>query len=170
MANYIIDHTIPLHTKNILAGIGKICDTYKDNPVWVTPKSWRPYLKYPNGKANRLAEEVLSGIVFNYRTADIKDKDGVIVGWAKYFEGDLLQKTHKQLMKEHDCTLIQLTDTLEFLEKRGCIKRHLRHDIKLGNVLFIEPVIQTLEKFTPPIDGSNLSNTYTIVFDNREDN
>lgn len=121
----------------------------------ITPHTWYQTVKYPNGKANHLAINILSDIVYWYRPTIIREENNLqALSAKKKFKSDLLQRSYEQLADFFGISKRQATDAVIFLEKLGAIKRDLRtiivNGVKMSNVLFIELLPKGIQKLTFP--------------------
>lgn len=120
----------------------------------VTPQEWYQHVKLPNGKSDFIAITLLADIVYWYRATEIRDElTGEHIGYRKKFAGDKLQRSIQQFADGYGLTYRQTQDALYRLRDAGYITHETRTVItatgaKLGNVLFIEPVVDSIEKIT----------------------
>ncbi|EBQ8762706.1 replication protein [Salmonella enterica] len=120
----------------------------------VTPQEWYQHIKLPNGKSDFIAITLLADIVYWYRATEVRDEiTGEHIGYRKKFAGDKLQRGIQQLADGYGLTYRQTQDALYRLRDAGYITHETRTIItatgaKLGNVLFIEPIVDSIEKIT----------------------
>ncbi len=120
----------------------------------VTPQEWYQHIKLPNGKSDFIAITLLADIVYWYRATEVRDEiTGEHIGYRKKFAGDKLQRGIQQFADGYGLTYRQTQDALYRLRDAGYITHETRTIItatgaKLGNVLFIEPIVDSIEKIT----------------------
>lgn len=120
----------------------------------VTPQEWYQHIKLPNGKSDFIAITLLADIVYWYRATEVRDEiTGEHIGYRKKFSGDKLQRGIQQFADGYGLTYRQTQDALYRLRDAGYITHETRTIItatgaKLGNVLFIEPIVDSIEKIT----------------------
>ncbi len=143
--NHIVDEVGKLHfTGNII------------------PETWYQTIVNEKGKLNTIAVLILSDIVYWYRPTEIRDEHTLSVSYQKKFSADLLQRSYEQLCNKFNISKKQARDALIILENLNVIKRHLRTvntpNGALGNVMFIELLIDGLIKVTYPEEGAIYKN------------
>jgi hypothetical protein len=124
----------------------------------IVPMSWFTHITYPNGKPNANAVLILADIVYWYRPIEIRDeRTSKVVGYAKKFEGEWLQRTHKEAGEVFGFTPKQAKDAIDCLERHGVIRKHIATTVitksgkALGNVPYIELVPARLREITTPL-------------------
>lgn len=64
----------------------------------VIPDLWYDNIKFKSGKTNLGAIVILADILYWYRPSEIRDEStGKLIGYAKKFRSDLLQRSYEQL-------------------------------------------------------------------------
>lgn len=123
----------------------------------VIPWSWYTTLRLPSGKPDLIAIMILADVVYWYRPAPVHDEHtGQVLGWKKKFGADLLQRSHEAYIAQFGFTPKQIREALHRLESiHGVIRRERRtietasHG-RIGNVLFLAPVIEAIQRVTHP--------------------
>lgn len=135
----------------------------------IIPPSWFDFIVFENGKPDLAAIMILSEIVWWYRPNEVRDKDSKkLIGYEKKFDSDLWQCGYNQLADRFGLTKRQVFRACENLKKHGIIKTHRRtvitkKKVRLGNVLFIEPIVSKILEIThPEIQASTLERTSLI--------
>ncbi|WP_340615231.1 conserved phage C-terminal domain-containing protein [Xenorhabdus thailandensis] len=136
----------------VVSEIGKINITGN-----VIPAVWWQFIKFPSGKPDSTAIILLSEIVYWYRPTEIRDElTGELKGFRKRFHSDKLQRSYQSFSDQFGFTKREVTDALKRLRDHGFITLELRKintaNGIVNNVLFIEPVVDTLINITNPND------------------
>ncbi len=103
-------------------------------------------IKNGNFKANLLAINILSDIVYWYRLTDIRDEStGFTIEKKKKFKADKLQMSYDQMAVKFGSSKIACKRASDLLSQLGAIVKDMRHiqlpnGTKLFNVLYVEPV------------------------------
>jgi hypothetical protein len=135
----------------------------------IIPHAWYHTIKYPNGKPNLVAINILADIVYFYRPKINRDEESNTITAKKKFKEDVLQRSYDQLAEYFGITKRQATDNVIFLEKLGVIKRDFRtiisaSGVKSSNVLFIKLLPKGLFKLTyPGVDAADFRDTSHVV-------
>lgn len=111
-------------------------------------------------KADILAINILSEIIYWYRISETKDeKTGRILRYERKFDADKLQRSYQALADYFGISKRQATDACHRLRDGGLITLELRNfttktGLALNNVLYIEPVPEAIKDVTFPRDTS----------------
>ena len=122
----------------------------------VVPLTWFQTMIGDSGKPMLLAIDLLADIVYWYRPKEIRDEEsGNLVGFQKRFKADLLQRSYRQIENRFGVTKKQARTALDFLCKKGVIKKHLRNEMTsegmiLHNNMYLELVPERLRELTYP--------------------
>ena len=123
----------------------------------IIPWSWYKTLRLPSHKPDLVAIMILADVVYWYRPAPIHDeRTGEVLGWKKKFSADLLQRSHDAYVTQFGFTQQQVKDALYRLESIYGVIRRERRTIttaghgRMGNVLFIAPIIEAIRTITHP--------------------
>jgi len=112
----------------------------------LVPDEFFEHITFDNGRPDLLAIVILSEIVYWYRPRAIKDPTtGKLLGYAKKFTEDKLQRSYGALVDKFGCSKRQATDAVRRLEKRGYLTKEFRivatsRGMPVSNVLYLEPV------------------------------
>lgn len=115
----------------------------------ILPHTWLKCITFENGKPDLLGMMILAEIIYWYRPYEIKrEHTGELLGYSKKFKADKLQRSITSFVNQFGASKRQVSDALKRLDDGGLITRELRtidtsHG-KLGNVLFIAPVVEKL--------------------------
>jgi hypothetical protein len=128
----------------------------------IIPASWYQTLRFPNGKADLIAINLLSDIVYWYRATEKRDEaTGALRGWQKRFKADLLQRSYQAFAEHFGLTKRQVQDACTRLAKVHGVIRLVFRTIdtptgRLANVLFIAPVPEKIRAITHQRDRSHV--------------
>ena len=108
----------------------------------VIPATWYKTITGPTGKADLVAINILSDILYWYRPREVRDEfTGDVVAYQKRFSADLLQRSYEQLADHFGISKRQAKDAVVRLEELGAIRRVFRNIESsagtMGNVMFI---------------------------------
>lgn len=122
----------------------------------VIPQNWFRHIIFDNGKPDTVAIILLSDIVYWYRHTEVRDEiSGQVVCYKKKFKADKLQKSYSAMADQYGFTKRQVQDAMNRLKNKGIITIELRTiataNTKLGNVVFVEPVAEVINRITHPI-------------------
>lgn len=115
---------------------------------------WLQHIRFDNGKPHLVAILILSEIIYWYRpTVILNEEDSQIKEIKKKFKADKLQKSYQALADRLGVTKRQAQDACKFLSALKLITIEQRtvewkDDKKLGNVTFLEPVIENVRKIS----------------------
>lgn len=135
----------------IVDGISKI--NFSGN---IIPSNWFKQIRFEDGKPDTVAIILLSDIVYWYRAAEQRDEvTGKTIGFKKRFKADKLQKHYSAMAEQYGFTKRQVQEAINRLKEKGIITIELRtvtanSGAKLGNVVFIEPVVDIVSSITHP--------------------
>ena len=122
----------------------------------IVPLTWFQTLVGDSGKPMLLAIDLLADIVYWYRPKEIRNEGtGDLVRYEKRFKADLLQRSYKQIENRFGVSKKQARTALDFLCKKGVIRKHLREETtsegtKLYNNMYLELVPERLRELTFP--------------------
>ena len=120
----------------------------------VIPHTWFQHIRTPAGHPDVLAIMILSDVVYWYRWRELRDEaTGAVVGYARRFKGDRLQRSYDALAKQYGFTKRQVQDAVYRLVDAGLLARDLRtiitdNGVKLGNVLYLAPIADAIAAIT----------------------
>ena len=119
----------------------------------VIPVAWLSNIVMPSGRADLKAIIILSEIIYWYRPREIRcDDSGVLIGYKKRFSADKLQRSYSSFTNL-GMTKREAADAIKRLRDLGLVTLELRtittsDGNRLPNTLFIEPVVEGIEKAT----------------------
>jgi len=120
----------------------------------VIPATWWSAITFGSGKPDCTAIVLLSDIIYWYRPTEVRDEQtGAVTGYIKRFHGDKLQRSYQSFSDQFGFSKREVTDALKRLRDAGLITLELRSvtvqgGMTLNNVLFIEPVADSVEAIT----------------------
>jgi hypothetical protein len=120
----------------------------------IIPPQWFKHIKFPSGKPNVLAILILSDIIYWYRPTIIRDEEtGEILDVKKKFKLDMLQRDYQAFGDQYGYTKRQARDAIKLLEDMRLVRKELRtitlpSGRKANNVLFIEPIVESIIAIT----------------------
>lgn len=120
----------------------------------VIPHTWFQHIRTPAGHPDVLAIMILSDVVYWYRWRELRDEaTGAVVGYARRFKGDRLQRSYDALAQQYGFTKRQVQDAVYRLVDAGLLARDLRtiitdNGVKLGNVLYLAPIADAIAAIT----------------------
>ena len=122
----------------------------------IIPHTWYQHITFENGKPDLLAIIFLSEIIYWYRPEIVKnERTGELIGYKKKFRADKLQRSINSFATQFGCSKRQAAAALKRLEEKHLITRELRTIEttagKLGNVLYIFPVVKTISRIQSEI-------------------
>lgn len=121
----------------------------------VIPATWYKTITGPTGKADLVAINILSDILYWYRPREIRDEfTGDVVAYQKRFSADLLQRSYEQLADHFGISKRQAKDAVVRLEELGAVWRVFRNVESvagtMGNVMFIAIDPERIYELTYP--------------------
>lgn len=121
----------------------------------VIPATWYKTITGPTGKADLVAINILSDILYWYRPREIRDEfTGDVVAYQKRFSADLLQRSYEQLADHFGISKRQAKDAVVRLEELGAVRRVFRNVESvagtMGNVMFIAIDPERIYELTYP--------------------
>ncbi len=137
----------------------------------VTPASWWRHITLPSGKPDQTAITLLSEIVYWYRPSEVRDEvTGVLRGYRKRFHGDKLQRSYQAFADQFGFSKREATDALKRLRDAGFITLELRtvqssEGMTLSNVLFVEPVPESISDINSVVRKSDVKNVTPVTFE-----
>lgn len=108
----------------------------------VIPAAWYKTITTPSGKADLVAINILSDVLYWYRPKEVRDEfTGDVVAYEKRFAADCLQRSYEQLSEHFGISKRQAKDAVVRLEELGAVRRVFRNvecaSGVMGNVMFI---------------------------------
>lgn len=115
-------------------------------------QGWFKHLTLENGKPYMVAITVLSEIFYWYKPTEIRDEKTNTIRYKQKFKADKLQKSYQQLADSFGFTKRQVLEACKYLLKRKLITIEFRTIIingtRLNNVMYVEPVVENIEKIS----------------------
>lgn len=107
------------------------------------PHAWFNHIRFPNGKPDPIAMDLLADILYWYRPKVIREEStGNVIGIKKKFKADKLQRSVVSLANQFGYSSRQVSEALGRLETLGLIAREYRTIKtelgKIPHVLFID--------------------------------
>jgi len=120
------------------------------------PHSWYSNLKTEGGNTDIIGALILADTVYWYTPTDVlSEKTGKVVSQKQKFKLDKLQRSYKYFENLFGFTHIQVKRATDRLIKRNLLTREFRTieygDMKMGNVMFIEPISENVKLITDEI-------------------
>lgn len=108
----------------------------------VIPATWYKTITTSSGKADLVAINILSDVLYWYRPREVRDEcTGDVIAYQKRFASDYLQRSYEQLSEHFGISKRQAKDAVVRLEELGAVKRIFRNvecgSGMMGNVMFI---------------------------------
>ena len=121
----------------------------------VIPATWYKTITTPSGKADLVAINILSDVLYWYRPREVRDEyTGDVVAYQKRFAADYLQRSYEQLSEHFGISKRQAKDAVVRLEELGAIRRIFRNVESgagmMGNVMFIAIMPKRIYELTFP--------------------
>ena len=121
----------------------------------VIPATWYKTITTPSGKADLVAINILSDVLYWYRPREVRDEyTGDVVAYQKRFAADYLQRSYEQLSEHFGISKRQAKDAVVRLEELGAIRRIFRNVESgagmMGNVMFIAIMPKRVYELTFP--------------------
>ncbi|HEF8772448.1 TPA: hypothetical protein RG734_001440 [Providencia stuartii] len=122
----------------------------------VIPANWWRHIKMPSGKPDNIGIILLSEIIYWYRPAEIRDEfTGELQGLRKRFQSDKLQRSYQSFADQFGFTKREVTEAIKRLKSKGVITLEFRTintaNGPCNNVMFIEPVVESIHEITNSI-------------------
>ncbi|OAK20819.1 hypothetical protein [Bacillus wiedmannii] len=115
-------------------------------------QGWFKHLTLDNGKPYMVAITVLSEIFYWYKPTEIRDEKTNEIRYRQKFKADKLQKSYQQLADSFGFTKRQVLEACKYLLKRKLILIEFRtivvNGIRHNNVMYIEPIVENIEKIS----------------------
>ena len=123
----------------------------------ITPIPWyqhirtKPTKTKPNGSPDPIAVAILSDIMYWYRPTEVRDENtGNVIGYKQKFRADKLQKNYDSYAELFGVSKKKTKQSFDLLVDLGLITREFRtvnldNGLKLGNVMFIEPIFPAVK-------------------------
>ena len=94
----------------------------------VIPATWYKTITTSSGKADLVAINILSDVLYWYRPREVRDEyTGDIIAYQKRFASDYLQRNYEQLSEHFGISKRQAKDAVVRLEELGAVKRIFRN-------------------------------------------
>ena len=121
----------------------------------IIPKSWFKSIKFPSGKADLLAINILAEVVYWYRLEQVCDEaTGKAVGYKQRFKADKLQRSYQSFADMFGVSKRQIKAAIDRLKNQEFLKTEFRTvhsgNAIMTNVLFLEPVPKNVLNITHP--------------------
>ena len=103
-------------------------------------------------KPDMLGANLLSDILYWYRSSNVHDDNGKIVGIKKKFQGDYLQRTYKQVADLFDICRQTAKRVIDRLVEAGLLRRLiikklvLKSGRTINNVMYLVPITDAIAK------------------------
>lgn len=130
------------------------------------PHSWfkTPLLRKVTKHGSKqylLATLILGEVVYWYRPEERSDEDTQETYYVRRFERDMFRTAYIQLARKFGVSKEQATAAVDFLVKRGLLRREFRtvrgNHPPLSNVLFLEPVVGKVREITRKLTKEELA-------------
>ncbi|WP_432652681.1 hypothetical protein [Providencia manganoxydans] len=137
----------------------------------VIPANWWRHIKMPSGKPDNIGIILLSEIIYWYRPAEIRDEfTGELQGLRKRFQSDKLQRSYQSFADQFGFTKREVTEAIKRLKSKGVITLEFRTintaNGPCNNVMFIEPVVESIHEITnsiPLINNQTKIETVSVI-------
>ena len=121
----------------------------------VIPATWYKTITTSTGKADLVAINILSDVLYWYRPREVRDEyTGDVIAYQKRFASDYLQRNYEQLSEHFGISKRQAKDAVVRLEELGAVKRIFRNVEcgagMMGNVMFIAIDPKRIAELTYP--------------------
>ena len=121
----------------------------------VIPATWYKTITTSSGKADLVAINILSDVLYWYRPREVRDEyTGDVIAYQKRFASDYLQRSYEQLSEHFGISKRQAKDAVVRLEELGAVKRIFRNvecgSGMMGNVMFIAIDPKRIAELTYP--------------------
>lgn len=121
----------------------------------VIPATWYKTITTSSGKADLVAINILSDVLYWYRPREVRDEyTGDVIAYQKRFASDYLQRSYEQLSEHFGISKRQAKDAVVRLEELGAVKRIFRNVEcragMMGNVMFIAIDPKRIAELTYP--------------------
>lgn len=121
----------------------------------VIPATWYKTITTSSGKADLVAINILSDVLYWYRPREVRDEyTGDVIAYQKRFASDYLQRNYEQLSEHFGISKRQAKDAVVRLEELGAVKRIFRNVEcgagMMGNVMFIAIDPKRIAELTYP--------------------
>jgi len=122
----------------------------------IIPHEWYQYLKTQNDVPHMTAIIILSEVLYWYRPTIIRDEyTGKVIGYRQKFKADKLQRSYQSFVEQFGFSKGQVKSAVDYLVDEGYLTREFRNitvgdGLKLSNVMYLEPVIDAIERITKP--------------------
>ncbi len=120
----------------------------------ITPHKWFQHItKKETGRPYPLAALILSDIIYWYRPVYVRhETTNKIIGIRKKFKSDMLQKNYSNYAEFYGVTKHTIKRIFDRLIELGLLRRVFRtiivNNLKLNNVMFIDPVPERIKQIT----------------------
>jgi hypothetical protein len=122
----------------------------------IIPHEWYQYLKTDAGTPHMTAIIILSEVLYWYRPTVVRDEcTGKALGYRQKFKADKLQRSYESFVKQFGFTKGQVKSAIDYLVNEGYLSREFRNitvgdGLRLSNVMYLEPVVESVERITKP--------------------
>ena len=121
----------------------------------IIPKNWFKSIKFPSGKADLLAINILAEVVYWYRLVEVCDEaTGKVIGYKRRFKADKLQRSYQSFADMFGVSKRQIKVAIDRLKDQESLKTEFRTvhsgNAIMTNVLFLEPVPKNILNITHP--------------------
>ena len=132
----------------------------------VIPATWYKTITTSSGKADLVAINILSDVLYWYRPREVRDEyTGDVIAYQKRFASDYLQRNYEQLSEHFGISKRQAKDAVVRLEELGAVKRIFRNVEcgagMMGNVMFIAIDPKRIAELTYPEQQSTCPDPMT---------
>lgn len=120
-----------------------VVDAISAASIYVDPAVWAKRITHKSGKPHWLAILWFSKLLYWYQRTEVRNEvTGSFLGFKKKFKYDKLQRTFGHIAEELGCSEAESHSVVEALLRAKLITKELRDypDLKLNNVMFIEPI------------------------------
>jgi hypothetical protein len=163
--NAINSTAIPTHLNNVTESLKTDTSFLTGN---ITPIPWyqhirtKPTKTKPNGSPDPIAVAILSDIMYWYRPTEVRDENtGNVIGYKQKFKADKLQKNYDSYAELFGVSKKKTKQSFDLLVDLGLLTREFRtvdldNGLKLGNVMFIEPIFPMVKAISINSDTPSL--------------
>jgi len=136
--------------------MNKVCEELKGKGLEgnIVPISWYSHIKTLNNTIDHVAITLLADIFFWYRPSEVRDEStGQLIGYKQKFTADKLQKSYQEYSNLFGYSKTQVKRAIDNLIRLKLITRefrniHTKTGLAINNVMYIEPVLDTIFTLT----------------------
>ncbi|MEA1935869.1 MAG: hypothetical protein U9M96_03490, partial [Thermodesulfobacteriota bacterium] len=137
----------------------------------IIPKNWFRSIKFSSGKADLLAINILSEIVYWYRLEQVCDEaTGKVIVYKQRFKADKLQRSYQSFADMFGVSKRQTKAAIDRLREQEFLKMEFRTvhsgNAIMTNVLFLEPVPKNVLNITHPQHTDPIDDCPTLLQSN----